>query len=111
MAKRGGGKSKGKKLSDKRINNILTVLSKSLRYAADVELIDHTPRVGMFKLERPEFVCWDLAQYTRILEAATKEGDDWYVAVCLAGEAGLRVGEIAASAGERMSISSRGRSR
>ncbi len=93
-AKRGGGKSKKKKLSDKRINNILTVLSKSLRYAADVELIDHAPRVGMFKLERPEFVCWDLAQYKRILDAAKKEGDDWYVAVCLAGEAGLRVGEI-----------------
>jgi integrase len=93
-AKRGGGKSKKKKLSDKRINNILTVLSKSLRYAADVELIDHAPRVGMFKLERPEFVCWDLAQYKRILDAAMKEGDDWYVAVCLAGEAGLRVGEI-----------------
>ncbi|MGZ3406319.1 MAG: hypothetical protein ACXVAN_07730 [Polyangia bacterium] len=36
---RGGGKSKKKKLSDRRINNILTVLSKSLRYAADVELI------------------------------------------------------------------------
>ena len=71
-AERGGGKSRGRKLSDKRINNILTVLSKSLRYAADVELIDHAPRVGMFKVE----------------------GDDWYVAVCLAGEAGLRVGEI-----------------
>src|ERR1700744_279146 len=93
-AKRGGGRSKKKKLSDKRINNILTVLSKSLRYAADVELIDHAPRVGMFKLERPEFVCWDLAQYKRILDAAKVEGDDWYVAVCLAGEAGLRVGEI-----------------
>ena len=94
VAKRGGGKSKGKKLSDKRINNILTVLSKSLRYAADVELFDHAPRVGMFKLERPEFVCWDLAQYKRILDAAKVEGDDWYAAVCLAGEAGLRVGEI-----------------
>ncbi|MDB4965170.1 MAG: hypothetical protein JWN44_859, partial [Myxococcales bacterium] len=30
-------------------------------------------------------VCWDLAQYKRILDAANAEGDDWYVAVCLRG--------------------------
>jgi integrase len=53
-------------------------------------LIDHAPRVGMIKLERPEFVCWDLEQYARMLDAAVEEGDEWYVAACLAGEAGLR---------------------
>jgi integrase len=95
-AKHGGGHSKGRKLGDKRINNILTVLSKALRYAADVELIDHAPRIGMLRVERPEFVCWDLAQYKRILDAASEEGDQWYVAACLAGEAGLRIGEVRA---------------
>jgi integrase len=93
-SKHGGGRSAKKKLSDKRINNILTVLSKALRYAADVQLIDFAPKVGMLKVERPEFVCWDLVQYRRVLDAAKAEGDDWYVAACLAGEAGLRVGEI-----------------
>jgi integrase len=72
----------------------LSVPAKRGGYAADVELIDHAPRVRMFKLDRPEFVCWDLAQYQHIPDAAMGEGDDWYVAICLAGEAGLRVGEI-----------------
>ena len=49
----------------------------------------------MFKVERPEIVVWDFAQYARLL-AAAKEGDEWYAAVCLAGEAGLRVGEMSA---------------
>jgi integrase len=94
-ASRGGGKLvPGRKLSDKRINNVLAVLSKALRYAADVQVIDHAPRVGLLKVERPEFVCWDLAQYARILDAAKKDGDEWYVAACLAGETGLRIGEI-----------------
>jgi integrase len=94
--KHGGGRAAKRKLSDKRINNILTVLSKALRYAADVQLIDFAPKVGMLRVERPEFVCWDLVQYRRILDAAREEGDEWYVAACLAGEAGLRVGEIRA---------------
>jgi hypothetical protein len=39
----------GKKpLSEKRINNILAVLSKALHYAARVRLIGHTPERGLF---------------------------------------------------------------
>jgi hypothetical protein len=41
-----------KKLGEKRINNILAVLSKPLRYAADCELIAKAPRIGLFKVER-----------------------------------------------------------
>lgn len=86
----------GDELSDKRINNILAVLSKPLHYAADVGLIARAPRVGLLKVERPEILWWEFAQYARILEAAKSEGPEWYAAVCLAGEAGLRVGEIKA---------------
>jgi integrase len=50
----------------------------------------------MFKVERPEIVAWDFAQYARLLVAAKIEGEEWYVAVCLAGEAGLRIGEVKA---------------
>jgi integrase len=89
-------RSTGRKLSDKRINNILGVLSKSLRYAADVEVIDHAPKIGLLRHERPEIVCWELDQYARVLEAARKAGPEWYAAACLAGEAGLRVGEVKA---------------
>ncbi|MBZ0231010.1 MAG: site-specific integrase [Deltaproteobacteria bacterium] len=81
-------------LSEKRINNILVVLSKALRYAHDCELIAKMPKIGLFKVERPEIVAWDFEQYARLLATAKAEGEDWYAAVCLAGEAGLRVGEV-----------------
>jgi hypothetical protein len=45
-------------LSEKRINNILAVLSKPLKYAVDCEVIDKAPRIGMFKCERPEIEAW-----------------------------------------------------
>jgi integrase len=85
-----------KKLSEKRINNILAVLSKPLHYAGECNLIAKVPRMGMFKVERPEIVAWDFAQYARLLAASKAESPEWYVALCLAGEAGLRVGEIKA---------------
>jgi len=83
-------------LSEKRVNNILAVLSKALKYAADCEVIAKAPKIGMFKVERPEIVAWDFAQYARLLAAAKAHGEDWYAAMCLAGEAGLRVGEVKA---------------
>ena len=85
-----------KGLSDKSINNILAVLSKALHYAADVELIRKAPKVGLLKVERPEIEWWEFAEYSRIVAAARGEGPDWYAAVCLAGEAGLRIGEVRA---------------
>ena len=83
-------------LGEKRINNVLAVLSKPLKYAEDCGLIAKAPKVGLFKVERPEIVAWDFAQYARLLAAAKAEGEDWDAAVCLAGEAGLRVGEVKA---------------
>lgn len=84
------------KLSKKRINNILAVLSKALRYADDVKLISAPRKIGLLKVERPEIEFWELAEYARILAAAKKEGAAVYAAACLAGEAGLRVGEVKA---------------
>ena len=89
------------RISLKRINNILAVLSKSLRYAEEQRLIDQAPRVGTFKLERPEVVWWEYEEYARILAAAQNEGPSWHLAVCLAGEAGLRMGETRALIWER----------
>src|SRR5262249_4399644 len=85
-----------KPLSKKRCNNILAVLSKCLRYAVDADVLQRAPKVGIFKIERPEIVSWDYAQYARLLKAAHDVGPEWYVGVCLAGEAGLRVGEVKA---------------
>ena len=83
-------------LGEKRINNILAVLSKALKYAVDAEVIVRAPKIGMFKIERPEIVAWDFEQYPRLLAAAKADSEDWYAAACLAGEAGLRVGEVKA---------------
>ncbi|MBA3397750.1 MAG: site-specific integrase [Deltaproteobacteria bacterium] len=85
-----------KGLGAKSINNILAVLSKPLKYAVDCELIAKSPKIGLFKVERPEIESWDFEQYARLLAAAKIEGADWYAAVCLAGEAGLRAGEVKA---------------
>ncbi len=85
-----------KGLSKKRINLILCVLSKPLRYAADCDLIAKAPKIGLYKVERPEIVAWEYEEYARLLVASKAEGAEWYTAVCLAGEAGLRVGEIKA---------------
>lgn len=81
-------------LGEKRINNILVVLSKALRYACDCELIAKVPKIGLFKVERPEIVAWDFEQYARLLAAAKAMDPSWYAAICLAGEAGLRIGEV-----------------
>jgi len=92
-----------KELSEKRINNILAVLSKPLKYAVECDVIAKAPRIGLFKVERPEIVAWDFAQYARLLAAAKGEGEAWYTAVCLAGEAGLRVGRSRRCGGVRTS--------
>jgi integrase len=81
-------------LSDKYINNILAVVSKALKYAEDVQIIQRAPKVGIFRTERPEIECWDFEQYARLLDAAKAEGPEWYAAVCLAGDAGLRISEV-----------------
>jgi integrase len=85
-----------RQLTEKRINNILAVLSKALHYAARVRLIPYVPEIGLYKVERPEIECWDFAEYSRVLAAAQAYGPEWYAAMCLAGEAGLRVGEVKA---------------
>ena len=81
-------------LGEKRINNILAVLSKPLHYAAECNVIANVPRMGLYKIERPEIESWDFKQYARILDSAKAEGPYWLAAACLAGEAGLRSGEV-----------------
>ena len=85
-----------KPLSDKTINNILAVLSKPLKYAEDLEIIPKAPKVGLLKIEPPDIEWWELPEYARILQAARAEGPLAFAAACLAGEAGLRVGEVKA---------------
>ncbi|MCU0665343.1 MAG: site-specific integrase [Myxococcota bacterium] len=88
-------------MSPKRANNILTVLSTILRYAEEEGVIARAPKVGCFKFESPEIEHWAFDEYVRILNAARAESCFMYAATCLAGEAGLRIGEIRALCWER----------
>ena len=85
-----------KGLSDKTVNNVLAHLSKPLRYAAEVELLSKAPKIGLLKIDAPEIDYWEMAEYARLLAAAQKLGEVVYAGICLAGEAGLRVGEVKA---------------
>lgn len=82
--------------SDKRVNNILAVLSKALNYAEQARVIARAPYIGLLKVERPEIVAWSVEEYATLLAAASALDPTWYAACCLAGEAGLRIGEIRA---------------
>jgi integrase len=91
----------GRPLSDKSINNVLIVLGTALRYAVEVDVIPKTPKMGLFKLEQPEIDWLEFEDYQRVVDAAAVEGPFWLVAVLLAGEAGLRIGEVRAVAWQR----------
>jgi integrase len=84
-----------KELSPKRMNNVLAVLSKALRYAEEAAVIDKAPRVRLYRVERPEIEAWSFEEYGRLLAAARGE-EMWHLAVLLGGDAGLRIGEIRA---------------
>jgi len=81
-------------LSEKRINNILAVLSKPMKYAEKVKVITSAPHVGISKLERPEAEFYEFEQWADLIHAA--ESVDERVATLLAGDHGLRVGEVRA---------------
>lgn len=83
-----------KPLSLKTRNNVLAVVSNALRYAEEVGLIDEAPRIRPYKFERPEIECWELDEWRRLLGAARTEGEWMAVSVLLAGDGGLRLGEV-----------------
>lgn len=83
------------KKSPKRVNNILVVLGKMLRYAHDLGILASVPKLQLLKLPPPDFDFLDFDEYPRLLDAARQE-HDVYSAILLGGDAGLRMGEILA---------------
>ena len=81
--------------SRKRVNNIVNVLSKILKYAEELEVIDRIPRMKMLKLAPQKFDFLTFEEFERLVSAATTE-PEWQAAVIVAGEAGLRLGEVLA---------------
>lgn len=82
--------------SDRSRNNILCVLSSALKYAEEAEVLDEAPKIRLFKYEAPQMEWWSFDEYKRLDDAAAEESPAWHVAFALAGEAGLRAGEIRA---------------
>jgi integrase len=89
-----GGNRYKKPLSLKTRNNVLAVVSNALRYAEEVGLIDEAPRIRQYRFERPVIECWQLEEWRRFLDAARRDGPGMLVAALLAGDAGLRLGEV-----------------
>lgn len=82
-------------LAPKTINNMLTVLGKMLRYAAEIEVIQSVPRIKFLKAPASKFDYLDFDDLTRLVNAATNEPEALAAILCGA-DAGLRSGEIRA---------------
>lgn len=87
---------RGETLSAKTVANILGVLTHALRVAANTEVIDRTPAFKVRAVPPPPIEPWTFDEYGRLLGAAIREGEPWATAVLLAGESGLRIGEVIA---------------
>ncbi|WP_426753906.1 tyrosine-type recombinase/integrase [Myxococcus sp. Y35] len=80
-----------KLLSLKSINNVLTVLHKLLALAQEQGVLQHVPRVKLFKTDKPAFDFLTFEEAERLLNAAEPE---WRTLVLLALKTGLRHGEL-----------------
>ena len=77
------------------INNIMAVLGKILRYAAEVEELEKVPRFKFLKVPPQPYNFLDFEEYEMLVTSAMDKDHQLAVAVLLAGEAGLRRGELA----------------
>jgi len=79
----------------KTVNNILTVLAKLLRYAQRLGQLRATPMIEKLRVNRPAVEFLDFDEYATLVETAKSEAH-WHLAILLAGDAGLRRGELRA---------------
>ena len=77
------------------INNILSTLRKILNYAVDLEELEKVPRFRFLKIPPQPHSFLDFEEYELLVSSAMDKDHQLAVAVLLAGEAGLRRGELA----------------
>lgn len=97
-----------KGLSPKTVNNVLSVLAGLLKSAVEWNELDEAPAVKLVRTEkkRMEFLSVDV--YDRlVVGAASLEDKRALVAILLAGDAGLRKGELTALEWERVDLARR----
>lgn len=86
----------GKKVrSQKRVNNILNVLSKIMKEAAENDLVKTLPKIRTFKIGTQKFDFLTFDELEMLLVFAREE-PQWRAAILVAAEAGLRLGEVLA---------------
>lgn len=88
-------KMRNDELSSKRINNVVGCLNRLLRYAIEAGVLKEMPRVKPLRVPPQKFDFFTYDEYARLVDAV-KHDTEKLVMVLLAGEGGLRKGEIAA---------------
>lgn len=82
-------------MSPKTVNNNLTVLSVILRRAVAWKVLEAMPcTIRLLKVPPPAFSFYDFGEYARLLDAARALDPRIEIMVLLAGDAGLRRGEV-----------------
>jgi integrase len=90
-------KSELSHLSPKSVNNTLAALRVMLRKAAEWDVIDVVPcNIKLLRVQREEMQFHDFDAYERLVTTAGEIDVRLQLAILLGGEAGLRMGEIAA---------------
>lgn len=83
--------------SSKTVNNVLSTLSMTLKIAVEWGVIAELPcRIRLLKVSSEVPDWYEFLEYQRLVEAAQKLGPQYHLLVLLAGDAGLRRGEIIA---------------
>jgi integrase len=83
--------------SPKTVNNVLTVLNMLLKKAVEWGVLDRMRcTIRLLPVLTPTVPFHDFAVFESLIEGARRRGPEAYAVVLLAGEAGLRRGEIAA---------------
>jgi site-specific recombinase XerD len=82
--------------SPKTTNNVLSVLGKLLKTAEKWGVIAKAPAVELVRAERRPMPYFSIAVYDRLVHGARLAGKQSRALVLLAGDAGLRLGEILA---------------
>jgi integrase len=82
-------------LSRKSVNNILACLGKILRYAHETEVLAAVPKIKLLKLEPQKFDFLTYEEFERLLDAVKNDAERRAIFL-VAGEAGLRQGEMLA---------------
>ena len=81
----------------KTVNNILTVLNVMLKKAVEWDVIDRLPcTIGLLRVSKSSTRFYDFEQFERLIVSARATDSRAYLLALMAGEAGLRLGEMVA---------------